>query len=153
MLPAIDSIALSYYSRNVERNIPLKMNVLTPGEVERVRSLLHEAGVGLPRSLSSMEGVYPSDAIDHPVLGTLLRGVLGNQFDAFRTRMQVGSGLERDGDLLIGNGCRAHFCGIDYASFAVNLRTHQIVATMVSDEKAPLIFGVQKAEQLPPGMR
>lgn len=152
MLSPIGSIALSFRSPNDERNIPLRMNALTPVEVERVRSLLQDAGVDLPRSLTSMEGVHPFNAIDHPVLVERLQDLLSNQYAAFRERMQVGAELKRHGDSLIGNGCKAHFCGSDHPSFALDLRTHQVVAKMVIDGKTPLIFGVQKENQLPLGM-
>lgn len=153
VLPPIDSITLKYESRSAEGNSSLQMNALTLGEVKRVRTLLRDAGVALPLSLRSMGGMYPFDAIDHPVLATLLRDVLGDQYNIFRDRMQVGSGLRRDGDLLIGEGCKAHFCGSDNASFAVDVRTHRIVAKMVIDGQKPLLFGIQKAEQFPPAMQ
>ena len=148
-LPAIDSIALTYRAPTDRRDRAIQMNVLTPQEAEQIRSLLEDVGVSLPRSLRSMSGVYTFDAMSHPVLVALLQGVLGDQYKAFLERMSVGSGMRREGDLLIGDACMAHFCGTDNAAFAVDVRTHQIVAGMVSDGKPPVLFGVKKVEHLP----
>lgn len=59
--------------------------------------------------LMSLVGKSPFDAIKTPLLLEPVKNLLGNQYDAFKERLDVSSGVEQDGAWLIGaGGCRTH---------------------------------------------
>lgn len=91
----------------------------------------------------------PADIIQDEQIGNRLKLILRDRYTAFVDRIGVASTGTIEGGFLIGEGCAPHFCGSDVAAFAVNMKTGEVFAVIVTDAKRIQAFGVSSAEELP----
>jgi hypothetical protein len=76
--------------------------------------------------LEKYVGKYPSELFFKvPAIENRLRALLGADYNKFFDRMQVEVPIEKDGDVIIMRGCKAHECGIEEAISAIDLNDGQ----------------------------
>lgn len=99
--------------------------------------------------LSALTGQAPSAAIEHVALKAKFQGILGDKFNDFNERLNVSSGIEQQGEWLVGEGGMPHLFSIEEAAFAVNIKTGEVFAIMLTDGKDITWFGTSEISELP----
>lgn len=79
-------------------------------------------------SLDGLIGKYPADTglFDTSVIAPDLKALLGDRFAAFKTNMQVGAPLLKDGEVLYTTGNKVHEGGSEMAYLLVDPAQHAL---------------------------
>lgn len=99
--------------------------------------------------LSSLIGQAPGVALEHATLKAKFQGLLGEKLKDFSDRLDVSSGIELQGEWLVGQGGMPHLFSIEEAAFAVNVKTTDAFAIMLREGKDISWFGAAEVSELP----
>jgi len=108
------------------------------------------AQVTLPSTnTSALVGKNASSALDAPTLKEKFKLLLGDELDGFRGRLETSSAITQEGEWLVGEGGKPHLFSMEEAAFAVNTKTSEIFAIMLTEGKNLKWFGATVVTNLP----
>jgi hypothetical protein len=102
-----------------------------------------------PANILSFVGKDSESALDEPALKEKFKILLGDRLGMFRERLGVSSGMTQEGDWIVGEGGMQHLFSIEEAAFAINSKTGDIFAIMLTEGKEIRYFGATEAANLP----
>ncbi len=94
-------------------------------------------------------GKSPYDVVKSSALTQGFSKLLGGRFDDLTTRVLVASGVEKQGEWLVGEGGRPHMFTIEEAAFAVNVKTGKMYVVLLSNGESIEWFGAEKMSDMP----
>lgn len=105
----------------------------------------------LPQStnIPALVGKDPESALNDPALKDQFKMLLGDRLGAFRERLNVSSGITQEGEWVVGEGGMQHSFGVEEAAFAINSRTGETFAIMLTEGKEIRYFGTADVAKLP----
>ncbi len=109
------------------------------GGIEYVQNLISHDDSARPRaqvgSLAKYEGKYPFDLMRaRPLLKQRLRRLLGKEYQFFITAMTAQEPIERQGEMLVLNGCFPHQCGAHASIMLISLVNGALHCAIVSQD-------------------
>ena len=137
------------------------LKVYVPAEPVRkseiVKPLAQNINAEAPSTQESIQeldkyvGQHPRKILKEPAIASKFRPLLlsAKNYNIFRSRLSVSSGVELKNDFYVGTGCLPHACGSDEAAFAINRKTGEAYAVMIVDGKQITWYGVKDAQTLP----
>lgn len=75
--------------------------------------------------------------------------MLGDKLGGFRERLNVSSAISQEGEWLVGQGGMQHLFSIEEAAFAINSKTNETFAIMLTEGKNINWFGATEVTNLP----
>lgn len=104
------------------------------------------------KSLESYMGKPPLEILNDDVVKQTCKRLLGNYHDKFLANLAVSSGLEMDSNYLLGFGCSESICPTEQAAFAIDKKTGEMIAVLISSD-GDRLFGVDSVEKLPENLQ
>ena len=101
------------------------------------------------QNTATLIGKSPDSALDEPALQDKFKLLLGSDLIGFRERLNVSSGIEQEGDWLIGEGGMPHLMCLEEAAYAINTKTGELFAIMLTEGKTMKWFGAAELTDLP----
>lgn len=109
----------------------------------------HGQGQGLLR----LVGAEPVSALDAPELKGKFAFLLGATQADFRANLMVAYPMASDGEWLVGAGGRPHVFDTEQAAFAINLRTGEVFAAILTGGDSITIYGRNDIRAMPPPLQ
>ena len=91
----------------------------------------------LPKNLASYENKYPMELFKNAAVKKRLRALLGKSYNDFMEAIDTQSAMEKNGDLLIGQGCAKGLCTIYEAMIVIDLKSKTIHCGIVGTALKP----------------
>ncbi|HSY27126.1 MAG TPA: hypothetical protein VK832_06465 [Burkholderiaceae bacterium] len=124
--------------------------LVTQGASQQTNATSQAAQISPPQpDYAFLIGKSPQSVSDIPALNIKFKTLLGNKFDDFMERIGVASGVVQEGDWLVGRGIMPHFGGSEESAFAINSKTGEIFAIMLTDGEKITWFGAADLNKLP----
>jgi len=98
-----------------------------------------------PSSVAGTVGMHPSDVLRSKMWKDKFIAISKNQYAELVERIDVASKTTREGDWIVGDGCKPHSCSWDNAIIGINTKNNQVFAIMWSDGKTLEKFGAVPA--------
>jgi hypothetical protein len=118
------------------------------------------AGVAMAQEhdlkLDQYVGKYPDKQfLVLPAVHDPLARLMGGRLDAFVSRFQVTTPIERVSRDIVAEGCVQHNCAAEQAAFSIDLDTGQVAAATLTEGKFMNIYSrnTTSYNRLPPGLR
>lgn len=102
-----------------------------------------------PTNIFALVGKSPESALDDPALKEKFKKLLGDKLGGFRERLNASSAISQEGEWLVGQGGMQHLFSIEEAAFAINSKTSETFAIMLTEGKDINWFGATDVTNLP----
>lgn len=99
--------------------------------------------------LTKYVGQHPTEVFNESSVQEKFKALLGAEYGRFLENLSVSSELELKGNFYVGSGCAPHACSFEESAFAINKKTGEIFASILSDGKTIQSFGVNSEQNLP----
>ncbi|MBC3807630.1 hypothetical protein H8K52_09775 [Undibacterium seohonense] len=102
-----------------------------------------------PFNTADLLGKNSASALDNEALKGRFKLLLGDNLTGFRERLNVSGDITQEGEWLVGEGGMPHLFSMEEAAFAINSRTGEIFAIMLTEGKNLNWFGTTVVSDLP----
>lgn len=108
---------------------------------------------GQEQGLLRLIGAAPVDVLDAPEIKGKFAALLGATQPDFRINLTVSGPVASDGEWLVGAGGRPHAAVTEQAAFAINLRSGEAFAAMLTGGSNVTIYGRNDINAMPPPLQ